>query len=99
MAVKFSDLTVFTAAEVSDMTDLRFPLDDLQGTPETKQMSMAQLLVALMTPWFKQTAIPSGADPEGLYFVMTGTYRGVYAWTGTEAVLITPFSIDGNWPV
>jgi hypothetical protein len=76
----------------------------LQATPTTKQISFTELEDAISTTVgsainFNQTSVPSGADDPGIYFVQTGTYRGVYAWTGQEAVLLAPFLQDGDWPV
>jgi hypothetical protein len=100
--VNISQLTSLTAAQISDKDDIRFVVDDLQAAAATKQISLTELELAFeldVAVAFQQTAVPTtGADP-GVYFVQTGANRGVYAWTGVEAVLLAPFSQDGDWPV
>lgn len=101
--VTISSLTALTAAGISDSDDIRFLVDDLQSTPATKQISLTQLELAITGIGtgitFAQTAVPTTGATVGLHSVQTGDNRGLYMWTGAEAVLLAAYSEDGDWPV
>lgn len=105
--VKISELPALTSSGISDQADIRFPVADLQATPTTKQIALDELSQALGIGdggtggviVFDEDTPPAITDAAGLYSVQTGTDRGLYMNTGTEVVIITPYSIDGNWPV
>ena len=100
--INIADLPTLTAAQISDQEDIRFPVDDLQAVATTKQIALDELITAVgaltATITFNQTTVPS-SGAEGLYSVQTGSYRGLYMWTGVEAVQLKPYSQDGSWPV
>lgn len=99
--VKISELTPLTAAGISDNTDIRFVVDDLQSTPATKQLALDQLELAISLAAaisYVQIDVPDSGTP-GLYSVQTGGDRGLYMWTGVEAVLLSAYSEDGTWPL
>lgn len=104
--VKISDLPSLTSAGISDQTDIRFVVDDLQSTATTKQLPLDQLSDALGIGDGMGSGLvcnedtpPAITDAVGLYSVQTGTDRGLYMNTGTEVVIISPYSTDGTWPV
>ena len=101
--ITISDLPVLTAAQISDDDDIRFAADDLQATDTTKQISLTELITAVGTVaasiTYAQTAVPTTGADIGLHSVQTGTYRGLYFWTGNTAEQVTPYSEDGDWPV
>ena len=101
--VTISTLPSLTAAQISDKADIRFVADDLQAAAATKQISLTELETALTTAsagmTFAQTTVPTTGADIGLHSVQTGTDRGLYMWTGQEAIQLQPYSEDGDWPV
>lgn len=100
-----SGLTTRAKASVADLTAAWFPYEDLSGDPvDTFKMSIDDLLSGTggATPdpiTYAETALPAITDAVGLHSVQTGTSRGLYMNTGTEIIILTPYSIDGDWPV
>lgn len=101
--VTISSLTALTAAGISDNDDIRFLVDDLQSTPATKQISLTQLTLAITglttSVNYSESTVPTTGSAVGIHSVQTGDDRGLYFFTGAEAILLAPYSEDGDWPV